>query len=116
MKKSADPVHDFLDFWEAIQKVFAMKQGTNKNLMHFKEQFLRQAEVLQDLYGVACNRIPMQLQSNKNNSSDAGSSDKLLHGSGLLSKYNPQSTRYIEDSHGCAQKSGSDPLPRKRPT
>ncbi|CAJ1964169.1 unnamed protein product [Cylindrotheca closterium] len=30
-----------------------MKQGTNKNLMHFKEQFLRQAEVLQDPYGIA---------------------------------------------------------------
>ncbi|CAJ1970192.1 unnamed protein product [Cylindrotheca closterium] len=30
-----------------------MKQGTTKNLMHFKERFLRQAEVLQDLYGVA---------------------------------------------------------------
>ncbi|CAJ1952751.1 unnamed protein product [Cylindrotheca closterium] len=33
--------------------IFAMKQGTTKNLMHFKEPFLRQAEVLQDLYGVA---------------------------------------------------------------
>ncbi|CAJ1934774.1 unnamed protein product [Cylindrotheca closterium] len=30
-----------------------MKQGTTENLMHFKERFLRQAEVLQDLYGVA---------------------------------------------------------------
>ncbi|CAJ1955031.1 unnamed protein product [Cylindrotheca closterium] len=53
MKKSADAEYDFLDFWEANQKCFAMKQGTNKNLMHFKEQFLRHAEVLQDLHGVA---------------------------------------------------------------
>ncbi|CAJ1941420.1 unnamed protein product [Cylindrotheca closterium] len=53
MKKSADAEYDFLDFWEANQKFFAMKQGTTKNLMHFKERFLRQAEVLQDLYGVA---------------------------------------------------------------
>ncbi|CAJ1928948.1 unnamed protein product [Cylindrotheca closterium] len=30
-----------------------MRQGTTENLMHFKERFLRQAEVLQDLYGVA---------------------------------------------------------------
>ncbi|CAJ1955483.1 unnamed protein product [Cylindrotheca closterium] len=50
MKKSADAEYDFLDFWEANQKFFAMKQGTTKNLMHFKEGFLRQAEVLQDLY------------------------------------------------------------------
>ncbi|CAJ1941522.1 unnamed protein product, partial [Cylindrotheca closterium] len=53
MKKSADAEYDFLDFWEANQKFFAMKQGTTENLMHFKERFLRQAEVLQDLYGVA---------------------------------------------------------------
>ncbi|CAJ1950424.1 unnamed protein product [Cylindrotheca closterium] len=53
MKKSANAEYDFLDFWKANQKFFAMKQGTTKNLMHFKEQFLRQAEVLQDLYGVA---------------------------------------------------------------
>ncbi|CAJ1943862.1 unnamed protein product, partial [Cylindrotheca closterium] len=53
MKKSADAEYDFLDFWEANQKFFAMKQGTPENLMHFKERFLRQAEVLQDLYGVA---------------------------------------------------------------
>ncbi|CAJ1966070.1 unnamed protein product [Cylindrotheca closterium] len=53
MKKSADAEYDFLDFWEANQKFFAMKQGTTKNLMHFKERFLRQAEVLQDLYGDA---------------------------------------------------------------
>ncbi|CAJ1946193.1 unnamed protein product [Cylindrotheca closterium] len=53
MKKSADVEYDFLDFWEANQKFFAMKQGTNENLMHFKEQSLRQAEVLQDQYGVA---------------------------------------------------------------
>ncbi|CAJ1954990.1 unnamed protein product [Cylindrotheca closterium] len=52
-KKSADAEYDFLDFWEANQKFFAMKQGTTENLMHFKERFLRQAEVLQDLYGVA---------------------------------------------------------------
>ncbi|CAJ1945306.1 unnamed protein product, partial [Cylindrotheca closterium] len=50
MKKSADAEYDFLDFWEANQKIFAMKQGTTENLMHFKERFLRQAEVLQDLY------------------------------------------------------------------
>ncbi|CAJ1948815.1 unnamed protein product [Cylindrotheca closterium] len=36
-----------------IKKFFAMKQGTKENLMHFKERFLRQAEVLQDLYGMA---------------------------------------------------------------
>ncbi|CAJ1930060.1 unnamed protein product [Cylindrotheca closterium] len=53
MKKSADAESDFLDFWEANQKFFAMKQGTTENLMHFKEQFLRQAEAMQDLYGVA---------------------------------------------------------------
>ncbi|CAJ1936130.1 unnamed protein product [Cylindrotheca closterium] len=53
MKKSADGEYDFLNFWEANQKFFAMKQGTTENLMHFKEQFLRQAEVLQDLYGNA---------------------------------------------------------------
>ncbi|CAJ1956682.1 unnamed protein product [Cylindrotheca closterium] len=53
MNKSADAEYDFLDFWEANQKFFAMKQGTTENLMHFKERFLRQAEVLQDLYGVA---------------------------------------------------------------
>ncbi|CAJ1960038.1 unnamed protein product [Cylindrotheca closterium] len=53
MKKSADAEYDFLDFWEANQKFFAMKQGTTENLMHFKERFLTQAEVLQDLYGVA---------------------------------------------------------------
>ncbi|CAJ1937349.1 unnamed protein product [Cylindrotheca closterium] len=53
MKKSADAEYDFLDFWEANQKFFAMNQGTTENLMHFKERFLRQAEVLQDLYGVA---------------------------------------------------------------
>ncbi|CAJ1958114.1 unnamed protein product, partial [Cylindrotheca closterium] len=53
MKKSADAEYDFLDFWEANQKFFAMKQGATENLMHFKERFLRQAEVMQDLYGVA---------------------------------------------------------------
>ncbi|CAJ1937240.1 unnamed protein product [Cylindrotheca closterium] len=53
MKKSADAEYDFFDFWEANQKFFAMKQGTTKNLMHFKERFLRQAEVLEDLNGVA---------------------------------------------------------------
>ncbi|CAJ1953792.1 unnamed protein product [Cylindrotheca closterium] len=53
MKKIADAEYDFLDFWGANQKFFAMKQGTTENLMHFKERFLRQAEVLQDLYGVA---------------------------------------------------------------
>ncbi|CAJ1947493.1 unnamed protein product, partial [Cylindrotheca closterium] len=53
VKKSADAEYDFLDFWEANQKFFAMKQGTTENLMHFKERFLRQAEVLQDLYDVA---------------------------------------------------------------
>ncbi|CAJ1960199.1 unnamed protein product, partial [Cylindrotheca closterium] len=53
MKKSADAEYDFLDFWEANQKFFAMKKGNTENLMHFKEQFLRQTEVLQDLYGVA---------------------------------------------------------------
>ncbi|CAJ1962554.1 unnamed protein product [Cylindrotheca closterium] len=53
VKKSADAEYDFLDFWEANQKFFAMKQGTTENLMHFKERFLRQAEVMQDLYGVA---------------------------------------------------------------
>ncbi|CAJ1935807.1 unnamed protein product [Cylindrotheca closterium] len=53
MKKSADAEYDFLDFWEVNQKFFAMKQGTTKNLMHFKKRFLRQAEVLQDLYGAA---------------------------------------------------------------
>ncbi|CAJ1944114.1 unnamed protein product [Cylindrotheca closterium] len=37
MKKIADAEYDFLDFWEANQKFFAMKQGTTKNLMHFKE-------------------------------------------------------------------------------
>ncbi|CAJ1938367.1 unnamed protein product, partial [Cylindrotheca closterium] len=37
MKKSADAEYDFLDFWEANQNFFAMKQGTTKNLMHFKE-------------------------------------------------------------------------------
>ncbi|CAJ1940938.1 unnamed protein product [Cylindrotheca closterium] len=52
MKKSADAEYGFLDFWEANQKFFAMKQGTTENLMHFKERFLRQAEVLQDLYGI----------------------------------------------------------------
>ncbi|CAJ1932290.1 unnamed protein product [Cylindrotheca closterium] len=52
MKKSANAEYDFLDFWEANQKFFAMKQGTTENLMHFKERFLRQAEVLQDLYGI----------------------------------------------------------------
>ncbi|CAJ1947581.1 unnamed protein product, partial [Cylindrotheca closterium] len=41
MKKSADAEYDFLDFWEANQKFFAMKQGTTENLMHFKERFLR---------------------------------------------------------------------------
>ncbi|CAJ1970460.1 unnamed protein product, partial [Cylindrotheca closterium] len=35
MKKSADAEYDFLDFWEANQKFFAMKQGTTENLMHF---------------------------------------------------------------------------------
>ncbi|CAJ1945354.1 unnamed protein product, partial [Cylindrotheca closterium] len=40
MKKSADAEYDFLDFWEANQKFFAMKQGTTENLMHFKERFL----------------------------------------------------------------------------
>ncbi|CAJ1962198.1 unnamed protein product [Cylindrotheca closterium] len=50
MKKSADAENDFL---EANQNFFAMKQGTTENLMHFKERFLRQAEVLQYLYGVA---------------------------------------------------------------
>ncbi|CAJ1941877.1 unnamed protein product, partial [Cylindrotheca closterium] len=54
MKKSADAEYDFLDFWEATnQKFSAVKQGTTENLMHFKERFLRQAEVMQDLYGVA---------------------------------------------------------------
>ncbi|CAJ1955450.1 unnamed protein product [Cylindrotheca closterium] len=52
-EKSADAEYDFLDFWEANQKFFAMKQGTTKNLMHFTERFLRQAEVLKDLYGGA---------------------------------------------------------------
>ncbi|CAJ1945374.1 unnamed protein product [Cylindrotheca closterium] len=50
MKKSADAEYDFLDFLEANQKFFAMKQGTTENLMHFKEQFFRQAEVLQEIY------------------------------------------------------------------
>ncbi|CAJ1929744.1 unnamed protein product [Cylindrotheca closterium] len=98
MKKSADAEYDFLDFWEANQKYFAMKQGTTENLMHFKGRFLRQAEVLQDPYGVAW--ISVQLQSNENSSSDAGSSDELLQRSGLLSKDGQQSTRYVEDSHG----------------
>jgi len=51
MKKTDDGNYDFIHFWEGNKKFFNMKQGESEPLIHFKDRFMRQGELMKNQHG-----------------------------------------------------------------
>ena len=51
MKKTDDGNYDFIHFWEGNKKFFNVKQGESEPLIHFKDRFIRQGDLMRDQHG-----------------------------------------------------------------